>query len=103
MALSKELTPAAFEPRLDDQALVVRANRLVASGKRRALKLLGEAPPIVEAQLLNAGLSADGLLGYTYGKARWPTASGMQPGYYVRVWRNTGQGWRLLVDHTAER
>ena len=103
MGLSKGPTPMAFEPRLDDQALVVRANRPVASGKRKALRLLGEAPPIVEAQLLSAGLSADGLLGYTYGKARWTTASGMQPGYYVRVWRNTGQGWRLLVDHMAER
>jgi hypothetical protein len=103
MELSKEATSAAFEPRLDEQALVARANRPVASGKRRALKLLSEAPPIVEAQLLSAGLSADGLLGYTYGKARWTTAAGMQPGYYVRVWRNTGQGWRLLVDHMAER
>jgi hypothetical protein len=103
MALSKGPTLAVFEPRLDDQALVVRANRPMASGKRRALKLLGEAPPIVEAQLLNAGLSADGLLGYTYGKARWATAAGMQPGFYVRVWRNTSQGWRLLVDHMAER
>jgi ketosteroid isomerase-like protein len=103
MGLSKEPPPAVFEPRLDDQILIVRANRPVASGKRKALKLLAEAPPIVEAQLLNAGLSADGLLGYTYGKARWTTAAGMQPGYYVRVWRNTGQGWRLLVDHLAER
>jgi ketosteroid isomerase-like protein len=103
MALSKGPPESAFEPRLDDQALVVRANRPVASGKRKALKLLAEAPPIVEAQLLNAGLSADGLLGYTYGKARWTTAAGMQPGYYARVWRNTGQGWRLLVDHLAER
>jgi hypothetical protein len=103
MGLSKEPTPTVFEPRLDDQALVVRANRPVASGKRRALKLLAEAPPIVEAQLMGAGLSADGLLGYTYGKARWTTATGMQPGYYVRVWRDTSQGWRLLVDHLAER
>ena len=103
MSLSKEPTPTVFEPRLDDQALVVRANRPVASGKRKALKLLAEAPPMVEAQLLGAGLSADGLLGYTYGKARWTTATGMQPGYYVRVWRNAGQGWRLLVDHLAER
>ena len=94
---------AAFDSRLDDMALVVRANRPVALGRRKALKLLADAPEILEASLLDAGLSADGLLGYTYGKARWSAAAGMQQGYYVRVWRNTGQGWRLLVDHLAER
>jgi ketosteroid isomerase-like protein len=102
MALSKG--PAAgFEAWLDDQAVVARTNRPVASGRHKALKLLAEAPPILEAQLLDAGLSSDGLLGYTYGKARWSTSAGMQQGFYVRVWRTTGQGWRLLVDHLAER
>ena len=93
----------AFEGRLDDQALVVRTNRPVASGKRKVLALLAEAPPILEAHLISAGLSGDGLLGYTYGKAQWSKGPGMQPGYYVRVWRSTAQGWRLLVDHLAER
>ena len=93
----------AFAPRLEEVALAVRANRPVASGKRRALKLIADSPPILEAQLLNGGVSADGVLGYTYGKARWSTAAGVQAGYYVRVWRNTGRGWRLLVDHMSER
>jgi hypothetical protein len=83
--------------------LVVRANRPVAAGRRRAIRLLNETPALVEAQLLDGGVSTDGVLGYTYGKARWTTSAGMQQGYYVRVWRNVGQGWRLLVDHTAER
>jgi hypothetical protein len=101
-ALSRE-PPASFDSRLDDQVLVVRTNRPVASGRRKALKLLAESPSILEANLLNAGLSSDGLLGYTYGKARWSAAAGIQQAYYVRVWRNAGQGWRLLVDHLAER
>jgi hypothetical protein len=83
--------------------LAVRANRPVASGRRRVLKLIADSPPILEAQLLNGSVSSDGVVGYTYGKARWSMGAGVQSGYYVRVWRNTGQGWRLLVDHMAER
>ena len=81
----------------------MRTNRPVAFGKRKSLALIAEAPAIVEAQLINAGLSGDGLLGYTYGKAHCSKGSGTQQAYYVRVWRNTAQGWRLLVDHLAER
>ena len=29
--------------------------------------------------------------------------AGQRTGYYVRVWRATPQGWRLLVDQLAER
>jgi ketosteroid isomerase-like protein len=102
MDLSRD-NPDAFASRLDDQAVVVRANRSPASTKRRVLKLLASSPSITDARLLSAALSADGVLGYTYGKARWMTGAGPQQGYYVRVWRNVGQGWRLLVDHLAER
>lgn len=93
----------AFRQRLDDRGMVVRTNRGVAAGKRRALALVEDSTPILEAFTLGAGVSADGAFGYTYGRARWSTASGPKPGYYVRVWRSTPQGWRLLIDHLAER
>jgi ketosteroid isomerase-like protein len=93
----------AFEARLDDQAILIRTNRPVAVGKRRALTLVQSAPPIVEAYTLGAGLSADGTFGYAYGRARWSMTSAMQTGYYVRVWRSTPQGWRLLAEQLAER
>ncbi len=96
-------TPDAFAARLDYQAVVVRANHPVASRRKRVLRLLATTPPMQDAQIISAGVSADGMLGYTYGKARWMAATGMQQGYYVRVWRNGGQGWRLLVDHLADR
>ena len=105
-ALDSELSNGpskAFAARLDEQAIVVRTNRAVAVGRRRALRLINDTPPIVEAQLLNGGVSADGILGYAYGKARWMAAGAVQQGYYVRVWRSTAQGWRLVVDHLAER
>jgi len=95
--------PAAFASRLEDQAVVVRANHPVASGKRKALRLLAEGPQVTDAKLLAGGVSNDGVLGYTYGKARWTSATGPQQGFYVRVWRNSGRGWRLVVDHLAER
>jgi ketosteroid isomerase-like protein len=100
--LAKQV-PAPFAARLDDQILVARTDRPVAFGRRKALRLLADAPTILEAQLLHGGISLDGTLGYAYGKARWMTAAGPQQGYYVRIWRNAGQGWRLLVDHLAER
>jgi hypothetical protein len=93
----------AFASRLEGRVLVVRSDHAVAIGRRRALRLISDCPPILEAQLLNAGVSSDGVLGYTYGKARWPGSGGEQTGYYVRIWRNAGQGWRLLADQMAER
>jgi ketosteroid isomerase-like protein len=94
---------AAFAERLDPQGIVVRTNRPVAAGKRRALALVADSAPILEAFTMGAGRSADGGFGFTYGRARWSGTSGAQPGYYVRVWRSTPQGWRLLADHLAER
>jgi ketosteroid isomerase-like protein len=94
---------AAFAARLDDQAILARMNRPVAVGKKRALALAEDSPPILEAQTLGGALSADGAFGYMYGRARWFAKGGAQPGYYVRVWRSTPQGWRLLADHLAER
>jgi ketosteroid isomerase-like protein len=94
---------AAFTERLDPQGIVVRTNRPVAVGKRKALALVADSPAILEGFTLGAGRSADGAFGFTYGRARWSGLSGAQQGYYVRAWRSTPQGWRLLADHLAER
>jgi ketosteroid isomerase-like protein len=94
---------AAFGARLDAGAILMRTNRPVAAGKVRALALVEDSPPILEAKTMGGGLSADGTFGYVYGRARWSTGAGAQTGYYVRVWRSTPQGWRLLADHLAER
>jgi ketosteroid isomerase-like protein len=94
---------AAFAERLDDQAILVRAMRPVAQGRRRALALVGESPPLLVAFTLGGGRSMDGGFGYTYGRARWSGPAGPQAGFYVRVWRATPQGWRLLADQLTER
>lgn len=101
-AVVKEAS-SAFAARLDVQAIVVRANRPIAVGRRRALALTAEAPAIQEAYTLDGAVSNGGAFGYTYGRARWSTPGGAQLAYYVRVWRLTPQGWRLLVDHLGER
>ncbi|MEI9892251.1 MAG: DUF4440 domain-containing protein [Caulobacteraceae bacterium] len=95
--------PMAFAERLDDQAVLIRANRPVVQGRRRALALLSDSPPILEAFTLGGSRSMDGNLGYTYGRARWSGPGGPRTGYYVRIWRATPQGWRLLADQLAER
>ncbi len=94
---------AAFAERLDDQAILARAERPVAQGRRKALALVADSPAILEASTLGGSRSADAGFGYTYGRARWSGPAGPQIGYYVRVWRATPQGWRLLADHLAER
>ena len=93
----------AFTERLDDQIILVRADRPVAQGRRRALTLVADTPPILEAFTLGGSRSTDGGFGFTYGRARWSGPAGPRTGYYVRVWRATPQGWRLLVDELAER
>jgi hypothetical protein len=89
---------AAFEARLDDQAVVVRAGRPAAAGRGRALALVSDSDAILDAFTLGASRSADGGFGYTYGRGRWSGAAGPQSGYYVRLWRATPKGWRLLAD-----
>jgi ketosteroid isomerase-like protein len=102
MALPKG-AEAAFGDRLDDQVVLMRTNRPVAQGRRRALMLVADSPPILEASTLGGSRSMDGSLGYTYGRARWAGPAGPKLGYYVRVWRATPQGWRLLIDQLSER
>lgn len=94
---------AAFGDRLDDQAVMMRANRPVVQGRRKALALVADSAPILEASTLGGSRSMDGALGYTYGRARWFGPGGPRLGYYVRVWRATPQGWRLLADQLTER
>ena len=94
---------AAFAARLDDQAVLMRTMRPVAQGRGKALTLVSDSPPILEALTLGGSRSSDGSLGYTYGRARWSGPEGPQAGYYVRVWRATPQGWRLLADQLTER
>lgn len=94
---------AAFAQRLDDQIILMRTLRPVAQGRRKALALVSDSPPILEATTLGGSRSMDGGFGYTYGRARWSGATGPVVGYYVRVWRATPQGWRLLADQLTER
>lgn len=94
---------AAFAARLDDQALLVRSMRPAAQGRAKALALVADSPPILEAVTLGGGRSMDGSLGYTYGRGRWSGPQGPLAGYYVRIWRATPQGWRLLADQLTER
>ena len=94
---------AAFSERLDDQAILARADRPVAQGRKRALALVADSPPPLEAATLGGSRSMDGGFGYTYGRARWSGSAGPKAGYYVRIWRATPQGWRLLADALAER
>jgi hypothetical protein len=102
MALPKGAA-AAFGERLDEQAVLMRTNRPVAQGRRKALVLVADSPPILSASTLGGSRSMDGSLGYTYGRARWAGSAGPRIGYYVRVWRATPQGWRLLADQLSER
>lgn len=102
MALPKGAA-AAFADRLDEQAVLMRAYRPVAQGRRKALALVADSPPILEAATLGGSRSMDGTFGYTYGRARWAGSAGPRLGYYVRIWRATPQGWRLLADQLSER
>ena len=102
MGLPKDAA-AAFSERLDEQTILVRADRPVAQGRKKALALVAESAPVLEASTLGGSRSMDGGLGYTYGRARWAGPAGPRLGYYVRIWRATPQGWRLLADELAER
>lgn len=47
---------------------------------------------------LGGGASKAGDLVWTYGEARWNADGADRQGYYVRVWQNRRDGWRIVFD-----
>jgi ketosteroid isomerase-like protein len=43
-------------------------------------------------------ISKAGDLAYTYGEARWAPVGGPRTGWYVHVWQNRKEGWRLVYS-----
>lgn len=43
-------------------------------------------------------VSKAGDLAYTYGEVKWAPATGPRSGWYVHVWQNRKEGWRLVYS-----
>ena len=86
----------AYNQYLSTNARVYRHNREPPATKAEALRILGLEPPTIwKAEV--AAVASSGDLGYTYG-----SFDGTVKGSYVRIWRYTKDGWRIVVDITNE-
>jgi ketosteroid isomerase-like protein len=82
----------------DPRIWLARAGARPAEGIDAAADAAGREPGQASWTPAVAHISADGSLGYVYGAYTRSAPNGQHAGNYVRVWRRTAQGWRLLLD-----
>jgi ketosteroid isomerase-like protein len=63
---------------------------------------IARRPDAISFSTLGGEVARAGDLAWTYGEARWTTASGPGRGYYVRIWRHDRPGWRLVFDQILD-
>ncbi|HEY7771084.1 nuclear transport factor 2 family protein [Longimicrobium sp.] len=82
----------------DPRVWLARAGARPTEGVDAAAQVAGREPGRASWTPTAAHVSADGTLGYVYGAYTRSAPNGQHAGNYVRVWRRTAQGWRLLLD-----
>lgn len=94
---------AAYEPLIDPAARLHRSGAMPVFGREAILGFLDREGGSLTGEVLGAVASRAGDLGYSWGRYVLRPASG-EPveGYYVRMWKRTANGWRIVVD-TANR
>ena len=90
---------AAFEQYLANDARVLRANVDPVVGIRAAVELWSAQAGTLSWQPAQADISVSGDLGYVYGTYELKNgATVVEHGSYVRVWKKSTGGWRIVVD-----
>jgi ketosteroid isomerase-like protein len=90
-ALPAAMTEAAHLHR-NDLFPIVGRREISAYLKGKALTMTGTP--------IKADASASGDLGYTYGSYEQRAGAQVEKGYYVRVWKRSGNKWRVALDTT---
>lgn len=82
---------------LDARGRVLRkqVEPMIGPGALGAVAVPADA---ISYKVLGGRASAMGDLAYVYGEAQWTAGTGSQQASFVRVWRNTGSGPRILLD-----
>ena len=82
----------------DDETRLLRSGEFPLVGAKAIGAYLASQQPFSKLEAIASGVAASGDLGYAYG--RWERSKGdnASKGYYVRVWKLTGKGWRLVAE-----
>lgn len=90
---------AAYRGRLSKNVRLHRFGLQPAVGRKRALAVLADEPPLLTYEPVGIRVSSSGDLGYTYGNMSWREKErGDQKGAYLHIWRRTGSRWELALD-----
>lgn len=89
----------AIRKRLRPGSRLIRSDAIPAYSPETIAPLLAKDPATVTTTFLGGGMSKSSDLAYAYGENRWTEGGKPRRGHYVRIWRRTGEGWTILVDH----
>jgi ketosteroid isomerase-like protein len=82
-----------------DDVLLLRPNAFPVDGKSAFASFVADNPGTISCRIGGSGISKVGDLGYTWGSAEFrPQDEPAQKGNYLRIWRNTRGGWKLVLD-----
>ncbi len=90
----------AFESHASPEVRVYRAGHLPFIGRSAAAEALNKVSGKLKSQPIGGDVSRAGDLGYTHGTYEISDATEKvtERGSYVRIWRNQGGAWRVVLD-----
>ena len=96
----KEGAVKAFSAYASPDVRLYRSGNLPFIGRTTAANALGSTNKNVSWTPLAADVSRSGDLGYTHGTYEVTGAAKAERGSYVRIWKNEGGQWRIVLDVT---
>ena len=92
----------AFASHASPEVRVYRAGSLPFIGRAASAEALGKVTGKFKSEPIGGDVSRAGDLGYTHGTYEISDAANkvVERGSYVRIWRNQGGAWRVVLDVT---
>ena len=92
----------AFESHASPDVRVYRAGNLPFIGRAASAEALSKVTGKFKSEPISGDVSRAGDLGYTHGTYEISDAANkvVERGSYVRIWRNQGGAWRVVLDVT---
>ncbi|MBI4479966.1 MAG: nuclear transport factor 2 family protein [Acidobacteria bacterium] len=82
----------------DDETRLLRGGQFPLIGTLAIENYLVTQPLFSKLALIGSGEAASHDLGYSYGSWESGTGENAKRGYYLRVWKFTTKGWRLVAE-----
>jgi ketosteroid isomerase-like protein len=92
----------AYPEALAEDVLFLRTKAFPVEGKAAVAAFVAANPGVLSCSPIGSAISRSGDLGYSWGSSEFrPQGGDPEAGNYLRIWRNTKSGWKLIVDVIA--